>query len=46
MSRTRKTLVIITGTILLLIVLFFIVLATFDWNRLEADDQSESVRRT
>ncbi len=27
MSRTRKTLVIITGTILLLIVLFFIVLA-------------------
>ncbi len=28
MSRTRKTLVIITGTILLLIVLFFIVLAT------------------
>lgn len=35
MSRTRKTLVIITGTILLLIVLFFIVLATFDWNRLK-----------
>ena len=34
MSRTRKTLVIITGTILL-IVLFFIVLATFDWNRLK-----------
>ena len=35
MSRTRKTLVIITGTILLLIVLLFIVLATFDWNRLK-----------
>ena len=35
MSRTRKTLVNITGTILLLIVLFFIVLATFDWNRLK-----------
>ncbi|STW67111.1 AsmA family protein [Klebsiella pneumoniae] len=35
MSRTRKTLVIITGTILLLIVLFFIVLATFDWNLLK-----------
>ncbi len=46
MSRTRKTLVIITGTILLLIVLFFIVLATFDWQLAEADDQSESVRRT
>ncbi|MDP1098139.1 AsmA family protein, partial [Klebsiella quasipneumoniae] len=34
MSRTLKTLVIITGTILLLIVLFFIVLSTFYCNRL------------
>jgi hypothetical protein len=34
MTRTRKTIAIISGTIALLIVLFFIVLATFDWNRL------------
>ncbi|EMB4315523.1 AsmA family protein [Klebsiella aerogenes] len=35
MTRTRKTIAIISGTIVLLIVLFFIVLATFDWNRLK-----------
>ena len=35
MSRTRKTVAIILGTIVVLIVLFFIVLATFDWNRLK-----------
>ncbi|MBZ7123722.1 AsmA family protein [Klebsiella grimontii] len=35
MSRTRKTVAIILGTIVILIVLFFIVLATFDWNRLK-----------
>ena len=35
MSRTRKTVAIISGTIVILIVLFFIVLATFDWNRLK-----------
>ena len=35
MTRTRKTIAIISGTILVAIVLFFIVLATFDWNRLK-----------
>ena len=45
MTRTRKTIAIISGTIVLLIVLFFIVLATFDWNLAQADDQSESFRR-
>ena len=35
MSRTRKTVAIVAGTIVLLIVVFFIVLATFDWNRLK-----------
>lgn len=35
MTRARKTIAIISGTIVLLIVLFFIVLATFDWNRLK-----------
>lgn len=35
MTTTRKTIAIISGTIALLIVLFFIVLATFDWNRLK-----------
>lgn len=35
MSRTRKTVAIISGTIVLLIVVFLIVLATFDWNRLK-----------
>jgi uncharacterized protein involved in outer membrane biogenesis len=35
MTTTRKTIAIISGTIVLLIVLFFIVLATFDWNRLK-----------
>ena len=35
MTRTRKTIAIISGTMLVAIVLFFIVLATFDWNRLK-----------
>ena len=35
MTRTRKTVAIILGTIVVLIVLFFIVVATFDWNRLK-----------
>ncbi|HEY4466966.1 MAG TPA: AsmA family protein [Klebsiella sp.] len=35
MSRIRKTVAIILGTIVILIVLFFIVVATFDWNRLK-----------
>ncbi|WP_434638270.1 AsmA family protein [Klebsiella sp. I138] len=35
MTRTRKTIAIISGAILVSIVLFFIVLATFDWNRLK-----------
>ncbi|MGS3448354.1 AsmA family protein [Klebsiella electrica] len=35
MTRTRKTIAIISGTILVAIVLLFIVLATFDWNRLK-----------
>lgn len=35
MTRTRKAIALISGAILLLIVLFCIALATFDWNRLK-----------
>lgn len=35
MSKTNKAIAIISGTLLLLIVLAIVVIATFDWNRLK-----------
>ena len=35
MTKTRKTIFAVTGTLLLLIVVAIIIIATFDWNRLK-----------
>jgi uncharacterized protein involved in outer membrane biogenesis len=35
MTKTRKAIALISGTILLIIVVLFIIIATFDWNRLK-----------
>jgi uncharacterized protein involved in outer membrane biogenesis len=35
MTKTRKTIFAVTGTLLLLIVVAIVIIATFDWNRLK-----------